>query len=53
LTLDEGIGDLVFFKDLIMFLSLFSYQQDSIVHAILQRGLGDTFATLSAHELAW
>jgi hypothetical protein len=26
--------------------------QDSIVHAILQRGLGDTFANLSAHELA-
>jgi hypothetical protein len=27
--------------------------QSSIVHAILQRGLGATFATLSAHELAW
>ena len=27
--------------------------QDSIVHAILQRGLGATFDTLSAHELAW
>jgi hypothetical protein len=26
--------------------------QGSIVHAILQRGLGATFATLSAHELA-
>jgi hypothetical protein len=25
----------------------------SIAHAILQRGLGATFATLSAHELAW
>ena len=27
--------------------------QSSIVHAILQRGLGATFATLSPHELAW
>jgi hypothetical protein len=27
--------------------------QGSIVHAILQRGLGATLATLSAHELAW
>ena len=27
--------------------------QGSIVHAILQQGLGATFATLSAHELAW
>ena len=27
--------------------------QDSIVQAILQRGLGATFDTLSAHELAW
>ena len=27
--------------------------QTSIVHAILQRGLGATFATLSPHELAW
>jgi hypothetical protein len=27
--------------------------QSSIVHAILQRGLGANFATLSAHELAW
>jgi hypothetical protein len=27
--------------------------QSSIVHAILQQGLGATFATLSAHELAW
>jgi hypothetical protein len=27
--------------------------QSSIVHAILQRGLGDTFATLSPQELAW
>jgi hypothetical protein len=27
--------------------------QDSIVQAILQRGLGATFVTLSAHELAW
>ncbi len=27
--------------------------QSSIVHAILQRGLGATFATLSHHELAW
>jgi hypothetical protein len=27
--------------------------QSSVVHAILQRGLGATFATLSAHELAW
>jgi hypothetical protein len=27
--------------------------QSSIVHAILQRGLGATFATLSSHELAW
>ena len=26
--------------------------QSSIVHAILQRGLGATFVTLSAHELA-
>jgi hypothetical protein len=26
LTLDEGIGDLAFFKDLILFLSLFSYR---------------------------
>jgi hypothetical protein len=26
LTLDEGIGDLAFFKDLVMFLSLFSYR---------------------------
>jgi hypothetical protein len=27
--------------------------QDSIVHAILQRGLGATFDNLSAHDLAW
>jgi hypothetical protein len=27
--------------------------QDSIVHAILQLGLGATFVTLSVHELAW
>ena len=27
--------------------------QSSIVHALLQRGLGATFATLSPHELAW
>jgi hypothetical protein len=27
--------------------------QDSIVLAILQRGLGNTFATLSVQELAW
>jgi hypothetical protein len=27
--------------------------QDSIVQAILQRGLGDTFSALSAQELAW
>ena len=27
--------------------------QSSIVHAILQRGLGATFATLSPHELVW
>jgi hypothetical protein len=27
--------------------------KDSIAHAILQRGLGATFATLSPHELAW
>jgi hypothetical protein len=27
--------------------------QSSIVHDILQRGLGATFATLSAYELAW
>jgi hypothetical protein len=27
--------------------------QESIVHAILQRGLGATFDTLSAHDLAW
>ena len=27
--------------------------QDSIVPAILQRGLGATFETLSAHDLAW
>jgi hypothetical protein len=27
--------------------------QRSIVHAILQRGLGARFATLSSHELAW
>jgi hypothetical protein len=27
--------------------------QDSTVQAILQRGLGDTFDNLSAHELAW
>jgi hypothetical protein len=26
LTLDEGIGDLEFFKDLVLFLSLFSYR---------------------------
>ena len=27
--------------------------QSSIAHAILQRGLGATFAMVSAHELAW
>jgi hypothetical protein len=31
----------------------FSPETCSIVHAILQRGLGATFATLSPHELAW
>jgi len=48
LSLDEGIGDLAFFKDLKLFLSLFSYRaQLCIVHAILQRGLGATFASLT------
>jgi hypothetical protein len=33
--------------------SKMAWRRLSIVHAILQRGLGDTFATMSAHELAW
>jgi hypothetical protein len=52
LTLGAGIGCLALFKDPALFLSQLLIQ-DSIVQAILQRGLGTTFDTLSAHELAW
>jgi hypothetical protein len=50
LTLDEGGSDILQRSSNIPVPVLI---QSSIVHAILQRGLGATFATLSPHELAW
>ena len=51
LTPGAGIGDLALFKDLALFLSRFSYRT-KLSRPFFQRGLGATFETLSAHELA-
>jgi hypothetical protein len=52
LTLGIGIWDLALFKDLALFLPRFSYRGlNCTSHS--STGLGATFDTLSAHELAW